>query len=133
MTVADLIKVLLEMDQQVISPRPSVLGVSAKLVAVLAEHAEPSLRRPDLMGDWRSVDLSSVERQAPRELDQPYLHLAFEVDRLTAVTAGLLGVCENLCIAYGMVRHESERPEWLREMMVPLRAAIRKATEGSSS
>lgn len=82
MTVADVIRMLLEMDQQMISPRPSVLGRAAELVAMLAEHAGPSLRRPDVMGDWESIDLSPARGRAPRDLDQTTMTLAEENDRL---------------------------------------------------
>jgi hypothetical protein len=75
-TVADLIRVLLELDQQIISPRPSSWGVAAELVHALAEHAEPTLRPgpgPDIFADWDKVDLSQVKRRAPRDLNQPML------------------------------------------------------------
>lgn len=82
MTAADVIRMLLEMDQQCISGRPSALGRAAAIVATLCEHAEPSLRRPDLLGDWAAIDLSAIKARAPREMDQPTMALAEEVDRL---------------------------------------------------
>lgn len=76
MNAEQLIKVLLELDQQVIHPRPSSWGKAAELVMNLAAHAERSLRRDglsELLGDYESVDLSSVRRRAPKDLDQPTL------------------------------------------------------------
>lgn len=73
MTAADLIRVLLELDQQCLTARPSAWGRAAELVATLCDHAEPSLRDPKAMGDWRSVDLAPARRRAPRELNQPVL------------------------------------------------------------
>jgi hypothetical protein len=77
MNVADLIQVLLELDQQVISPRPSSWGKAAELVARLAGCSEGRLANA-LFGDWRDIDLSQVRQRAPRELRQPTL------DRITA-------------------------------------------------
>lgn len=71
MTVADLINVCLELDQQIVSPRPSEWGKAAELVRDLAEHAEPSMRDPKRFGEWEDIDLSPVRCRAPRELDQP--------------------------------------------------------------
>ncbi len=73
MTVATLINILLELDQQWISLRPSEWGKAAELVRDLAEAAEPSMRDPDKFGPWEDIDLSPVLRQAPRDLDQPAL------------------------------------------------------------
>jgi hypothetical protein len=70
-TVTDLLKFLLELDQQWLTSRPSPCGLAAELVATLAEHAEPSLRQN--LGGWRSVDLSPVRKPAPRRLSQPTL------------------------------------------------------------
>jgi hypothetical protein len=73
MTAARLIRLLLEFDAQVVGPRPSDFGRAAVLVARLCEHAEPSLRSPATLGDWRAVDLTAVGRPAPVRLDQPIL------------------------------------------------------------
>ncbi len=81
MTVADIINVLLELDQQVISPRPSEWGKAAELVRDLAEAAEPSMRDPKRFGPWEEIDLSSVHQRAPREIDQPTLNLWQELSR----------------------------------------------------
>lgn len=72
-TAADLMRVLLDLDKQWLTSRPSPWGAAAELVALLCEHAEPSLRRPDVMGDWRTVDLSGVRKPAPRDFHQPDL------------------------------------------------------------
>jgi hypothetical protein len=83
MTVADVIRMLLEMDQQFISGRPSALGRAAEIVQTLARHAEPSLRNPALMGDWESIDLSPVRSwRTSKELWQPTMGLAEENDKL---------------------------------------------------
>lgn len=80
-TAADLIRVLLELDQQVICPRPSAWGLSAELVGRLALIADlnPAVSEPGpLLGNYQSIDLSPVRRPAPRgELRHP------TVDRLT--------------------------------------------------
>ena len=86
MTAADLIRVLLELDQQYVSPRPSSWGRAAELVHRLAAYYEgneadsPEAQR--LLGDWRSIDLSQVRGKAPRELSQPTVDLIREVERL---------------------------------------------------
>lgn len=96
-TAADLIRILLELDQQVICPRPSAWGLAAELVATLVEHAEPSLRNTAALGDWRSVDLTGVRRPAPRELSQP------TVEALTA--EDVMGA--SVTIDY--INHRSQR------------------------
>lgn len=63
MTVEQALKMLLEMDQQWLDPRPSPMGEAAELLATLAEHAEPSLRDDSRFGDWRSIDLSVVRKR----------------------------------------------------------------------
>lgn len=82
MTAEQLIRLLLEFDQQVISPRPSSWGEAAELVADLCRHAEVTSVywpiEPMRLGDWRSVDLSAVRRRAPVELDQPVLDKIME-------------------------------------------------------
>jgi hypothetical protein len=73
MTAADLIRVLLELDQQVCHPRPSEWGKAAAIVHTLAAHAESSLPNPKILGDWKAIDLTSISRPAPRVLHQPTL------------------------------------------------------------
>jgi hypothetical protein len=80
---ASLIRLLLELDQQVIHPRPSAWGQAAELVATLCMHAEGSLARsaPALLGDWEAVDLSGVNRRPPQRLDQPTLDAILSKER----------------------------------------------------
>lgn len=74
MNAEQLIKVLLELDQQVISHRPSEWGKAALLVADLCEYSEPHrCAPPGRLGDWESVDLKPIDRRAPGRLDQPVL------------------------------------------------------------
>jgi hypothetical protein len=64
MTVKDLLELLLELDDQVICPRPSAWLKAAQLVRDLAEHAEPSLRCPEAFGDgWDLVDVSDTRKR----------------------------------------------------------------------
>jgi hypothetical protein len=74
MTVAKLIRLLLELDQQCVSPRPSLFGEGVELVRMLADHAEPSIRNPDLMGDWEAIDVSQVRKRVGGNLNQPILN-----------------------------------------------------------
>lgn len=71
MNAAQLIRVLLELDRQVVSPRPSAWGEAAELVALLADHAARTCADSELFGDWRDVDLSGVRGPAPQRLTQP--------------------------------------------------------------
>ncbi len=73
MTAADLIRVLLELDQQVCHPRPSEWGKAAALVYSLAAHAERSLPDRKVLGDWEDINLTSILRPAPQVPDQPVL------------------------------------------------------------
>lgn len=68
-----ILRMLLEFDQQVVSPRPSHFGEAARTVRKLIEHATTGDRLPDdsLLGDWRSVDFRQVDQRAPRDLHQP--------------------------------------------------------------
>lgn len=82
MTAADLLKVLLELDQQCLTSRPSPWGKAAEVLQYMCDHCSGELRNSqggidpfpsDLLGDWRSVDLSVVRKPAPRQLSQPTL------------------------------------------------------------
>lgn len=108
MTLADLLRVLLELDQQCLTSRPSPWGRAAELLSILADHAEPSVRDASLLGDWRSVDLSTARQPATRGLDQPTLGLIQEVNRLQEEL--------RLARAADGIRHvDPERPaEWIR-------------------
>jgi len=70
MTVKELIQVMLELDDQMMHPRPSSWLVAAQLVHELATHAEPSLRRgagPDIFGEsWETVNVSSDRKRDDR-------------------------------------------------------------------
>ena len=66
-----LIRVLLELDQQVLTSRPSAWGEAAELVRILCLHASPSLRNGDLMGNWEGVDMEPIRRPVSRTLHQP--------------------------------------------------------------
>lgn len=70
MTVKGVIQMLLEMDDQFISGRPSNMLVAAQLIHELATHAEPSMRRgpgPDIFGDgWEAVNVSSNRKRLDR-------------------------------------------------------------------
>lgn len=66
MTIADLMKLCLEFDQQQLTSRPSPWGVVAERLAIVCEHAEPSLRDDKILGDWQSVDLSPVRKEVRR-------------------------------------------------------------------
>jgi hypothetical protein len=93
MTVADLIRVLLDLDKQCLTSRPSPWGLAALLVHGLADHAEISLRGPgpDIFGDYASIDLSVVRKpvrvQGADALRQPALDamLSEEYRRIDAI------------------------------------------------
>jgi hypothetical protein len=63
MDVKQIIKTCLELDDQVIHPRPSWWLEMAQLIHELATHAEPSFRPgpgPDVFGEgWEKVNVSS--------------------------------------------------------------------------
>jgi hypothetical protein len=69
MTPADVIQIMLELDQQQIRPRPSAWGKAAMIVRDLCFHAEGSFRGP--MGDLDSLDMGAVHCPAPQTLNQP--------------------------------------------------------------
>jgi len=81
-SVKQLLELLLELDQQVISPRPSTWGEAAQLVATLARHAEERwesptctwvTQKPVWLRGWRDVNLSTVNDHAADNLFQPVL------------------------------------------------------------
>lgn len=71
MTPEIIIKLLLELDQQCLAPRPSTWGEAADIVYDLCCHASGSYRGD--MGEWVSIDMALVRSAAPRQLDQPIL------------------------------------------------------------
>ena len=107
-TAKDLISVCLELDQQVISPRPSHGGEMALLVATLCDHAEGSLR-DDRLGDWRCVDLSSARKRPNGKLNQPTLD-ALERNSMTiSFDRPATRKIELLATAMGV---DIDGPEW---------------------
>lgn len=70
MTVKDVIKTCLELDDQCLDPRPSHWLDIAQLIHELACHAEPTLRPgpgPDIFGDgWEKVNVSSNRKLQDR-------------------------------------------------------------------
>ncbi len=77
MTAADVIRVMLELDQQCLTSRPSAWGKGAEIVRQLCILADCPGRR-DLLGDWESIDISVAFRPATRELNQPTLDTIFK-------------------------------------------------------
>jgi hypothetical protein len=67
MSAADVIRLLLELDQFVISPRPSVYGEAAEAVRSLCDHA------PVDLGDYQAIDMSAVRNDVPWIPDTPIL------------------------------------------------------------
>jgi hypothetical protein len=66
MTVEEAFKLLVDMDEQIIDPRPTIFADLLELMIVLAEHAEPHLRTgpgPDIYGDCWSVDTMLIKRK----------------------------------------------------------------------
>ena len=67
MTVKELIELMLEIDDQIVHPRPSQWLFAAQLIHELATHAEGSLRRglgPDIFGDgWEDVNVASDRKR----------------------------------------------------------------------
>ncbi len=51
---------------------------------------------------------------------------ATEIDQLNGLLAESHDALDALVIAWAMVRHESERPEWLRELMPFMRVVLAK-------
>jgi hypothetical protein len=83
MNVADVLRLLLELDQQMVSHRPSHFGQAAEIVATLADGIDPDiLRDSHLLDGWVAVDLKTVRKPISRELKQPTLAMAGEIDQL---------------------------------------------------
>ncbi len=72
MKAETVLRLLLELDQQVVSPRPSIFGQAAQVVADLCSCAEGVLRDGTLDG-WNEVDLAPIIKPAPSRLNQPIL------------------------------------------------------------
>jgi hypothetical protein len=70
MTAADVIRLLLELDQFVIAPRPSPYGEAAEAVRALCDHAEGDL------GDYQAIDMSAARNDVPWIPDTPILDAA---------------------------------------------------------
>jgi hypothetical protein len=70
MTTADVIRLLLELDQFVISPTPSPYGEAAETVRALCDRAEGDL------GDYQAIDMAPVRNDVPWILDTPILDAA---------------------------------------------------------
>jgi hypothetical protein len=89
-TAADLIRFCLELDQQVIHPRPSSWGLMAELVATICDHLSPSWAEWEQLGDWRSIDLIGVREPAPQKIDRPTVDRP-PPDELHLRLCGILG------------------------------------------
>ncbi len=72
MKAEKVLRLLLELDQQVISPRPSIFWEAADTVAELCSASEGILRDGTLDG-WNQIDLSPFLRPAPVKLSQPII------------------------------------------------------------
>ena len=67
MQVKDLIKMMLEMDDQIVCPRPSSFLRAARLIHKLAEAAEPVIRDLEVFGDgWEEINISSNRKCGDR-------------------------------------------------------------------
>lgn len=71
MTAADVIRILLELDQQVISPRPSAWGEAAEIVWDLCCNVSTGLPCHCELGDFGPIDFSVIHEPPPRKLRQP--------------------------------------------------------------
>jgi hypothetical protein len=87
MTAERLMQLLLELDQQYISGRPSPFGEAALLVRDMCRKGD-AMPRSEL-GDWESVEMSQVRAYRPPLLNQPILS---EIERQHAA----LRVCQRL-------------------------------------
>jgi hypothetical protein len=67
MTAANVIRLLLDLDQFVISPRPSLYGEAAEAVRSLCDHGDVDL------GDYEAIDMSAARNDAPWTPDTPIL------------------------------------------------------------
>ena len=73
MTAEKLIRLLLELDQQVVSPRPSDFGLAARLVKRMAYACLGDYIDSDKLGKFWEVDATAVDLPVPRDLHQPVL------------------------------------------------------------
>ncbi len=95
MTAESLMRVLLDLDQQWLTSRPSPWGNAAVLIARLCDAAEDRIglrdpsQIPKVLGNWRDVDLSVVDQPSPRELSQPHLDALTASPELTAIASWL--------------------------------------------
>ena len=64
MPVVDLLNMLLEMDAQFISGRPSPFARAIATITMLCSHAEGSLRT-GLIDGWQRVDVSRIHKSRP--------------------------------------------------------------------
>ncbi len=64
MPAVDLLKMLLEMDAQFISGRPSPFAGAIVTITMLCSHAEGSLRS-GLIDGWQHVDVSQIHKSRP--------------------------------------------------------------------
>ena len=69
MTAADAIRLLLELDQFIISPRPSLYGEAAEAVRALCNRADAEAD----LGDYEAIDMSAVMNNAPWTPHTPIL------------------------------------------------------------
>lgn len=96
MTAADTMKLLLDMDEQIISPRPSHFGRAAmtifKLADKLAQHTPDA---PEL-GKYLDVDLTPVTQYNRTPSEKATLTLAEETERLASENARLTNELEAL-------------------------------------
>jgi hypothetical protein len=67
MTAAHVIRLLLELDQFVLAPRPSLYGEAAEAVRALCDRAGGDL------GDYQAIDMSAARNDAPWIPDTPIL------------------------------------------------------------
>ena len=90
MTAESLMRVLLDLDQQWLTSRPSPWGEAARLIWDLCDIARSEgMMDEKSLGNWRDVDLSVVDQPSPRELSQPHLDAIVAPPELAAVAAWL--------------------------------------------
>lgn len=127
MTVADLIKILLEFDQQCVSPRPSAWGKAAETVWELTCQAtgQTHLRLGNdvKLGDWKSVDLSPVRKPFTGVASQPTIDRIGRPGKLSEqVRAALLERARDL---FNTLVHPGVDGPRRAEMEQELFAAVR--------
>ena len=64
MPAVDVLKLLLELDAQFISGRPSPFAKAIATITMLCSHAEGSLRN-GLLDGWQYVDVSQIHKPRP--------------------------------------------------------------------